>query len=81
MMIITILGLGCPTCRRLEADVRAVVQETGLQARLERVDDPATIARMGIFHLPQLAVDGRVQPFIYRNRRSVEQVLLAARAA
>lgn len=74
-MLIQVVGLGCGTCRRLESDLCVIIAQTGLNARVEKIDDPETIARMGLFHLPQLIIDGRVVPFIYRNRAGVERAL------
>ncbi len=74
-MLIQVVGVGCGACRRLESDLCVIIAETGLNARVEKIDDPLEIALMGIFHLPQLIIDGKVAPFLYRNRTSVERVL------
>ncbi|MFO7664138.1 MAG: thioredoxin family protein [Chloroflexota bacterium] len=74
-MIIQVVGVGCGACRRLESDLCVIIAQTGLNARVEKIDDPLEIALMGIFHLPQLIIDGHVVPFLYRNRASVERVL------
>ena len=74
-MLIQVVGVGCGACQRLESDVCIIIAETGLKARVEKIDDPLEIALMGIFHLRQLMIDGRLVPFIYRNRASVERVL------
>ncbi len=74
-MLIQVVGVGCGTCQRLETDLCIIIAQTGLNARVEKIDDPLAIALMGIFHLPQLIINGQVVPFLYRNRASVERVL------
>jgi small redox-active disulfide protein 2 len=77
MMRIQIVGVGCWACHQMEADVKAVVSEHGLEATIERVDDPLEIVRAGIISVPRLLVDGRMPPFRYRGRRSLESILLS----
>lgn len=80
MKQIQIVGVGCPKCRQMTADVTAVVEQLGLQAEIGRIDDPLTIAQMGIFSLPQLMIDGQLVRFRYRGRRSIEEQLRKASA-
>lgn len=75
MRQIQIIGVGCPKCRQMTAEVTAVVNQLGLEAEIGRIDDPFTIAQMGIFSLPQLMIDGQIVSFRYRGRRSIEEVL------
>lgn len=77
MMHIQIVGVGCSACHQMEADVKAVVAEQGLEATIERVDDPLEIVRMGIISVPRLIVDGRLLRFRYRGRKSIEGILLS----
>ncbi len=74
-MLIQVVGVGCGACQRLESDVCTIISEAGLKARVEKIDDPLEIALKGILHVPQLIIDGRLVPFTYRNRSSVERVL------
>ncbi len=60
-MKIEVLGTGCPKCRRLEANVRAVLAELGLAAEVEKVTDVAEITRRGVMMTPALAIDGRIR--------------------
>lgn len=75
MIQIQIVGVGCPKCRQMTAEVTAVVQQLGLEAEIGRIDDPFTIAQMGIFARPQLMIDGQLVQFRYRGRRSIEELL------
>lgn len=72
---IEIVGVGCPKCRQMTAEVTAVVAQLGLEAEIGRIDDPFTIAQMGIFILPQLMIDGQLVSFRYHGRRSIEEQL------
>lgn len=74
-MLVQIIGMGCPNCRRLEGDVRAIIEEWQVDVAVERIDDPQRIVEMGIFSLPQLAVDGEIVSRGYRDRRRVEDAL------
>lgn len=78
MKKIEIIGVGCPKCRQMTAEVTAVVNQLGLQAEIGRIDDPFTIAQMGIFILPQLMIDGQLVQFRYRGRKSIEEQLRKA---
>jgi small redox-active disulfide protein 2 len=60
MRNVKILGLGCPNCKRLEASVRKVSEETGLSAEIEKVTDFDQIVEWGILATPGLVVDGEV---------------------
>lgn len=77
MMHIQIVGVGCSACHQMTADVKAVVAEQGLEATIERVDDPLEIVRMGIISVPRLIVDGRLLRFRYQGRKSIEGILLS----
>ena len=37
---ITILGMGCYSCNKLEEDLLAILSETGIQASLNHITDP-----------------------------------------
>lgn len=75
MKKIEIIGVGCPKCRQMTAEVTAVVAQLGLEAEIGRIDDPFTIAQMGIFTLPQLMIDGQLVRFRYHGRKSIEEQL------
>jgi len=77
-MLIQIIGVGCPKCRQMTAEVTAVVAQLGLEAEIGRIDDPFTIAQMGIFALPQLMIDGQLVSFRYHGLRSIEEQLRKA---
>ena len=76
MTQIQIVGMGCPKCRQMTADVERIVTQMGLVAEIGRIDDAQTIVQMGIISVPQLVIDGQLINFRYRGRRSIEEVLM-----
>lgn len=56
-MTIKILGSGCPNCRRLEANVRLVLEARGIEAEVEKVTDVAGILAYGVSSTPALVID------------------------
>ena len=72
MKLIQIVGVGCPRCRQMTAEVKAVGAQLGIEAEIGHIDDPLTIVQMGIFSVPQLLIDGELVRFRYSGRRSLE---------
>jgi small redox-active disulfide protein 2 len=60
-MKIQILGTGCAKCVKLARYAEQAANELGLVYELEKVTDPAAIARMGVMRTPALAIDGVVK--------------------
>ena len=60
-MEIKVLGPGCPKCQQTEKIVKAVVQEMGPDATVEKVTDIMEIAGYGVFGTPAVVVDGEVK--------------------
>lgn len=58
---IKILGTGCPKCNSLEKLTRKVVEESGVNANIEKVDDIMKIMEYGIMRTPGLVVNGEVR--------------------
>lgn len=59
-MKIQVLGTGCAKCKKLLAAVEAAVDDLGIDAEVEKVDDIKQIAQMGVMSVPGLAIDGEV---------------------
>ncbi len=57
-MEIEIFGPGCRKCKRLEKNVKEVVEELSLDANIIKIDDIAEMAERGVISTPSLAVDG-----------------------
>lgn len=60
-MIIKILGTGCAKCNKLEQNTRKAVEELGLAATIEKVQDLKGIARYGVMMTPTLVIDEEVK--------------------
>jgi small redox-active disulfide protein 2 len=59
-MTIKILGSGCMNCRTLERRTREAVEQMGLDAVIEKVEDFQKIFSYGILSTPGLVVDEKV---------------------
>ncbi|MBK8823379.1 MAG: thioredoxin family protein [Anaerolineales bacterium] len=57
MTIIKVLGTGCVTCKRLLADVNAMVARNNWQAQVEYITDLPTIMSYGMMATPVLVVN------------------------
>jgi len=59
-MNIKILGPGCAKCHELDKRTRRAVQELGLDADVEYIQDINEIIKYGILTTPGLVVNGKV---------------------
>lgn len=59
-MEIKVLGTGCAKCKKLEQITRNVVNEMGLDANIEKVEDIYKIMQFGVMQTPALVVNGKV---------------------
>jgi len=60
-MEIKILGPGCAKCNKTEKLVREVIDETGVDANIEKVSDMMKIASYGVFGTPSVIIDNEVK--------------------
>ena len=81
MNIIKVLGTGCPTCKRLLADVEKLVKENNWQAEVEYITDIAEIMSYGIMSTPALVVGDAVVMSGYPGAPKVAQILADAMKA
>jgi len=59
-MEIKVLGGGCARCKSLEQTTRLALEQLGLQASIEKVQDYQKIAEYGVMQTPGLVVNGKV---------------------
>lgn len=59
-MDIKVLGPGCKNCVTLDRIAHQVVDELGISANFEKVEDYAAIASYGVMSTPALVLDGKV---------------------
>ena len=60
-MMIQVLGTGCAKCKTLYEIVNKAVQETGVDAKVEKVEDIQQIMAFEILMTPGLVIDGEVK--------------------
>jgi len=60
-MKVQILGTGCPRCKKLEANARKAIEELGIAAEVEKVQDIKEITKFGVMMTPALVIDGKVK--------------------
>jgi len=60
-MDVTVLGTGCAKCKKLYAEVEQAVAQSGLSARLEKVEQLDEIMKFGVMTTPALVIDGEVK--------------------
>ena len=60
-MIVRVLGSGCSKCNRLFKLANQAVRESGVEARVERVQDLQEILSYDILMTPGLVIDGAVK--------------------
>ena len=59
-MEIKILGTGCKKCTTLSENVVKALEEAGVEASVEKVEDIVGIMSYGVMSTPALVVDGKV---------------------
>jgi small redox-active disulfide protein 2 len=81
-MLIQVLGTGCAKCKTLHDTVKKAVQETGVDAQIEKVEDIVKIMSFEILMTPGLVIDGKVKVAgRLPNLDEVKKLILAAKAA
>ncbi len=59
-MEIKVLGTGCAKCKSLEEVTRKAVEEKGVDATIEKVEDIMQIMTYGVMTTPALVINGKV---------------------
>lgn len=59
-MEIKVLGTGCKKCKALEKLARQAVDELGLNATVEKVEDMVKIMEFGVMATPALVINNKV---------------------
>ena len=81
-MLIQVLGTGCTKCKTLHETVKTAVQETGIEAEVEKVEDIQKIMSFEILMMPGLVIDGQVKTAgRLPTLEEVKKLILAAKAA
>ena len=81
-MIIQVLGTGCGRCKTLYEIANKAVQETGVDGKVEKVEDIQKIMAYQILMTPGLAINGQVKAAgRIPSLEEVKRMILAAKAA
>ena len=60
-MEIKVLGPGCPNCLRLEAMCKDIVEELGVEAKIEKITDVNRFADYGVWLAPGVIINGQLK--------------------
>ncbi len=61
MKLIQVLGPGCAKCTEAARIAAEAVAESGVEAKVEKVEDIQKIMEFGVFSTPAVVVDGKVK--------------------
>jgi small redox-active disulfide protein 2 len=59
-MEIKVLGTGCAKCKTVERTAHEAVNEIGVQANIEKVEDMLKIMQYGVIRTPALVINEKV---------------------
>ena len=62
-MNIKILGSGCANCKKLQALTENVLQELGVTAEVEKVEEMKRIIGYGVMRTPAIVIDEKVKAY------------------
>ncbi len=81
-MLIQVLGTGCAKCKTLHEMVKKAVQETGVDALVEKVDDIQQIMAFEILMTPGLVINGEVKTAgRVPSAEEIKRLIVEAKAA
>jgi small redox-active disulfide protein 2 len=81
-MLIQVLGTGCAKCKTLHETVKKAVQETGVDALVEKIEDIQTIMAFDILMTPGLVINGEVKTAgRLPGLQEVKELIMVAKAA
>jgi len=58
--VIEVLGPGCARCHETHRVVKHVVDEAGLDCRVQKVDSMDRMVELGVLQTPAVAFDGKI---------------------
>ncbi|MBN1620698.1 TM0996/MTH895 family glutaredoxin-like protein [candidate division WOR-3 bacterium] len=61
MKLIQILGTGCPKCKQLSSNAEEAVKDSGIEAKIEKVEKIQEIMKFNVMMTPSLVIDGEVK--------------------
>ncbi|HYW79354.1 MAG TPA: thioredoxin family protein [Thermoguttaceae bacterium] len=61
MKLVQVLGPGCAKCEKLKHNAEEAVEQSGVEATVEKITDINVITGFGVMMTPALAIDGEVK--------------------
>jgi len=61
MIRVQVLGTGCAKCNKLKENAEAAIEEAGVEATVQKIEDINEITSFGVMMTPALAIDGEVK--------------------
>jgi small redox-active disulfide protein 2 len=61
MKLVQVLGPGCAKCEKLKKNAEQAVQQSGVEAMVEKITDINVITGFGVMMTPALVIDGEVK--------------------
>ena len=61
MKLVQVLGPGCAKCEKLKHNAEEAVNQSGIEATVEKITDINVITGFGVMMTPALAIDGEVK--------------------
>jgi small redox-active disulfide protein 2 len=81
-MLIQVLGTGCAKCKTLHEMVKKAVQETGVEAQVEKIEDIQKIMAFEILMMPGLVINGEVKTAgRLPSAEEIKRLIVEAKAA
>lgn len=59
-MDVKVVGSGCDRCEKLYENTRTALEELGINAPIQKVEDLLQIVLLGVMNVPALMVDGKI---------------------
>lgn len=71
-MKVQVLGIACPECDQVTANVVEALAQLGIDANIQRIEDPGEVKSMGVYVTPAIVIDGDIK--MAGKVPSVEQI-------
>ena len=61
MKLVQVLGPGCAKCEKLKHNAEEAVEQSGVEATVEKITDINVITSFGVMMTPAIVIDGEVR--------------------
>ena len=59
-MIVKVLGMGCPNCKKFEQNIQTALKELNIETKVHKIEDIQEIMSYGIMSTPALMIDDSI---------------------